>query len=401
MSKQSALCFILPAMLLILFAFQPKLIPTGHEILVQHFHQYVDEGVLPGTVIFLQKDGVLSKDVYGYQDVEEKVPMRENSVFRLASMTKPVLATAIMQLVEQQRILLDDRVSKYIPEVADMSVYDGSPAGVEQAYPMTIRHLLSHTSGSTSGLDFSAAGRAAHQYIAQQKINDLSSLTQAICGTQLAFQPGKGWAYGYSNDLLAAVLEQVTQQPIEEYLVENILQPLEMDHTRFQVQDKELLTTVYATKAERGLEPIETAETSRYANGKNFGRGNGGLVSTAGDYLNFCRMLLQNGQYKGKQILQASSVELMRKNAVPTEFLPFQVAGNKMLGQGYGFGFGVVGKQSPFGTAGDFYWPGALYTYFFVSPENNAIGIFMTQLHDRNKMGMIWDFHKLATQALN
>mgnify|MGYP003887711317 FL=1 len=217
----------------------------------------------------------------------------------------------------------------------------------------------------------------------------------------MAFQPGKGWAYGYSNDLLAAVLEQVTQQSIEQYLAENLLRPLEMDQTRFQVADKNLFTTVYATKTEGGLEAIETAATSRYTNGKNFGRGNGGLVSTAGDYLNFCRMLLQNGEYKGKRILKATSIELMRKNAIPKEYLPFQVAGNKMLGQGYGFGFGVVGEQSPFGTVGDFYWPGALYTYFFISPENSAIGIFMTQLHDRNRMGMIWDFHSLATQALN
>lgn len=400
MSKQNALCFFLPAMILLLPSIETYQEPPTHEALFQHFHQYVDDGILPGTVIFLEKDAVLSKDVYGFQDIEEKKTLTENSVFRLASMTKPIVAVAILQLKERGIIQLDDPVEEYIPAVASMSVFDGSDMGTAQASKMTIRHLLSHTSGSTSGLDFTEAGRTAHEYISKQTIQDLASLTEAICGTQLAFQPGQGWAYGYSNDLLAYIIEKVTHQSIEQYLIENILQPLEMHHTRFQAQDREQLTTIYGARPGGGLEPLETSSNSKYVNGKNFGRGNGGLVSTAGDYLNFCRMLLQQGQFKGKQILESTSVKLMMKNAVPKKYLPIEVAGNEMLGQGYGFGGGIVGAHSPFGTEGDFYWPGALYTYFFVSPKNNAIGIFLTQLHDRNRMGMLWEFHELATKAL-
>lgn len=401
MSKQNALCFFLPAMLLIFSSSDSLISPPDYQALYQHFHRYVDEEVLAGTVIFIEKDGILSKDIYGYQNREEAKPMTEQSIFRLASMTKPIIAAAILQLVERKLIHLTDPVSKYIPEVGNMSVYDGSELGVKQDGQMTIRHLLTHTSGITSGLDLTDAGVAAHQHISQQPINDLASLIKAICGTQLAFQPGEGWAYGYSNDLLAYIIERVTQLSIEQYLVNNILQPLEMVQTRFQVLDNEKLTTVYATQTVGGLEPIEPPANSKYTNGENFGRGNGGLVSTAGDYLNFCRMLLQQGQFKGKQILQPSSIALLSKNAIPEAYLHYQVAGNEMIGQGYGLGVGVVRGNSPFGAKGDFYWPGALYTYFFVSPENNTIGIFMTQLHDRNRMGMLWEFHQLVTSSIH
>lgn len=401
MYKQKALCFFLPVMLLTFLVSNTYMEPADHGALHQHFHQYVDDGILPGTVIFLEKDGILSKDVYGYQNIEEKKPLTEQSVFRLASMTKPIIATAILQLRERGLINVEDPVSEYLPEVGKMTVYDGSESGCQQRETMRIWHLLTHTSGSTSGLDLSAAGAAAHRYISQQQINDLAGLTKAICGTQLAFQPGKGWAYGYSNDLLASIIERVTKLPIEQYLSEYIFRPLEMSQTGFQVLDKDQLTTIYASQTNAGLKPVETSKNSKYTNGKNFGRGNGGLVGTAGDYLNFCRMLLQHGQFKGQQILKPASVALLRKNAIPEEYLPYQVAGNKMVGQGYGLGVGVVGEQSPFGTVGDFYWPGSLYTYFFVSPENNAVGIFMTQLYDRHKMGLLWEFHQLATAAMN
>lgn len=374
---------------------------NAYQNLINHFHAYVDNNELAGTLIFLEKDGVLTKDVYGYQDKETKKKLSENSIFRLASMTKPLVATAILQLVEKGTLKLDDPVSNYIPEVANMRVYDGTAEGKRPLTPMTIRRLLSHTSGITSGFDFSAAGKAAGEVMARQKANSLEELVKQICNTQLAFDPGEGWAYGYSNDLLAYIIERLTGQTIDKYLEENILKPLDMRHTSFLVENADLLASVYATVPEGGIKAIETGENSKYTNGENMPRGNGGLAGTAGDYLHFCQMILHKGTYKGRKILDPSSVEIMKKNVVKDQFFPIKVAANEMIGQGYGLGFGVVMDQSPFGTKGDLYWPGALYTYFFISPENKAIGIFMTQLYDFNKMGMIWEFHDLATKALD
>ncbi|MEZ4688436.1 MAG: serine hydrolase domain-containing protein [Bacteroidia bacterium] len=145
----------------------------GYEQLINRFHSYVDSGSLSGCLIFLEKEGQLKKDVYGYQDIETKAKLTEESIFRIASMTKPLVATAVMQLVEKGKLSLDDAVADYIPEVARMRVFDGTANGREQASTMTISHLLSHTSGITSGLDPSPAGKAAHAVFQNQSVNNL------------------------------------------------------------------------------------------------------------------------------------------------------------------------------------------------------------------------------------
>lgn len=370
-----------------------------YEDLLSHFHEYVDGGELAGTVMFLQQDDQLFTDAYGYLDIESRLPMNTNSIFRIASMTKPLVAAAVMKLVEEGKLTLDDPVKNYLPAVGKMRVYDGSKKGKKARQTMTIRHLLSHTSGSTSSLDVSDAGQAASKILSGKTVQNLPGLAAAICETQLAFEPGTGWAYGYSNDLVAAVVEKVSRMSIDDYLHKHILAPLEMRHTSFHVSDPNTLTSVYATLPEGGIQVIGSRDNNRYVNGKNFGRGNGGLTSTAGDYLNFCQMIMNQGRFKGKQILQAESVKLMMQNVLAPEIQPMKVGGMELTGQGYGLGLGVVQQDSPFGTVGDVYWPGALYTYFFVSPTQNSIGIFMTQLQDPTRMGLVWEFHDLATKA--
>ncbi|MEZ4688437.1 MAG: serine hydrolase domain-containing protein [Bacteroidia bacterium] len=220
------------------------------------------------------------------------------------------------------------------------------------------------------------------------------------CKTQLAFDPGNGWAYGYSNDLLALIIEKVEGKPFGEYFKTEVLEPLEMHHTGFQVQDVSRLTSIHAPGPDGKLRVIESNQHSRYVNGKNYPRGSGGLASTADDYMHVCRMLLNEGLYNGKRLLKPESVKLMMQNVVPAEHLPMKVAGNEMTGQGYGLGLGIVMEGSPFGAEGDVYWPGAVFTYFFVNPEEKTIAIFMTQLYDMSRMDLIWEFHDLATKAL-
>lgn len=370
------------------------------KTLKNHFHKYVEEGSLAGSVIFLEKNGLLTKDVFGYQNLETKVPMSENSIFRWASMTKPIIATAILQLAEKEKLDLDDPVALYIPKVSQMNVYDGTPNGRTPENTMTILHLLSHTSGSTSAYDFSLAGKAASNVLRKKEAANLNELVDAITETQLSFEPGEGWAYGYSNDLLAAIIEKVSGMSVEVYLSRFIFEPLEMNKTSFVVKDAQDLTSVYAPDQEGELKVIETNKKSRYVNGENFARGNGGLAGPAGDYLNFCRMILNKGTFNGKRLLKQASVELMMKNSVVEKYFPLKVASNELTGHGYGLGFGVIMNDAPLGTPGDVYWPGSLFTFFFISPEHQSIGIFMIQLRDLSRMGLIWEFYGLATEAV-
>ncbi|MEM7374993.1 MAG: serine hydrolase domain-containing protein [Bacteroidota bacterium] len=374
---------------------------TAYEHLLKQFHTYVDNGELAGTVIFLEKNGILTKDVYGYADTEKQTPISENSLFRFASMTKPLTATAIMQLVEKDKLSLDDPVATYIPAVAQMRVFDGTTSGRLPERTMTIRHLLSHTSGITSRFDFSDAGKAANKKMTGLETNTLEELIDLICQTHLAFEPGEGWAYGYSNDLLAYIVEKVSGTPIDVYFDKHIFQPLDMHHTSFQTSNPDMLTSLHATRPEGGIQVVESPANSQYVTGENMPRGNTGLIGTAGDYLNFCRMILNKGTWNAKLILTPASMKVMQENVVKKKFFPIQVASNEMYGQGYGLGVGVVMEQSPFGTKGDIYWPGAYYTYFFVNPEQETIAIFMTQLFDMSRMNMIWEFHDLATKALD
>ncbi|RMG28789.1 MAG: class A beta-lactamase-related serine hydrolase [Bacteroidetes bacterium] len=379
-----------------LLAQNQNLNPRAFEALCQHFHTYVDEGVLPGTLIYIEKEGVLNKDVYGFQDIARGIPMSESSIFRWASMTKPITATAIMMLVEAGKLQLDDAVSLYLPEVTNMSVYQGDS---RVGNIMTIRHLLSHTSGITSGFDRSAAGQAAAKQLAQARVHNLKELVAAVCSTQLAFEPGKGWAYGYSNDLLACIIERVSGMPVEQFFKQHIFEPLEMKHTAFQVKEVDALTSVYAPNEAGELLAVETAANSRYVNGQNFARGNGGLAGPASDYLNFCRMLLKGGTFRGRRLLSPESVRAMMHNEVGEEWLPLKILNTSLTGQGYGLGLGVLMPDAPFGHAGDVFWPGALYTYFFINTQQQTIGIFMTQMRDMSRMSMMGEFHDLATKA--
>ncbi len=369
------------------------------EKLCDHYHRYVDQQELAGIVLCIEKKGKLMKEVYGYQNMSTRKPMTESSLFRIASMTKPIIAVAIMQLVESNRIRLDDEAARYIPQISEMALYNGTPKGKKPNNVITIRHLLSHTSGSTSAFDNSDAGQAAGLLFKDRRVKNLEELTSLICKTQLAFEPGEGWAYGYSNDLLAAIIERVSGVPVDQYLKKYIFGPLQMHNTSFQAPDTNRLTSIHAFDVDGKMIPVGNLSESRYVNGSNFPRGNGGLVTTAGDYLNFCRMILNQGSFNNHHILKPETIELMTSNVVDERFKPIKIGNNELKGHGYGLGFGILDQDIGFGTKGDVYWPGLLYTYFFVSPQNDLIGIFMTQLLDPSKINLVFEFHDLATRV--
>ncbi len=369
--------------------------------LQSHFHKYVDDGVLAGTVMLMAKNDQIYMDKYGMQNIEESIPMSFETIFRLASMTKPITSTAVMMLVEEGRLQLDDPVGKYIPAFKKAKVYKAENKTEKLDTPITIRHLMSHTGGITSGFDPSPAGQLCAKKMKEKGPKNLEELVIALTETPLAFQPGEGWAYSYSTDVLAYVVEQVSGQPIDEFFQERIFDPLKMEDTGFQVSTEKVdrFSVLYATGKDGKLEVADAPGTSPFTNGTYFPRGNGGLTSTAGDYFRFAQMLLNKGSYDGVQILQPASVELMTQNHLPNHLKSISIGGKSFEGQAFGLGLGVLVDNPPFGSAGDFYWPGAAFTYFFVNPDNGTVAVFMTQLSDMTKMNLIWEFHDLASKV--
>ena len=377
--------------------------PPGFAQLTSHFHKYVDDGVLAGTVMLLGKGDLILMDKYGMQNIEEGNPMEYNTIFRLASMTKPITSVAVMMLVEEGKLQLDDPVEKFIPSFKRLQVYEAENKTAEPKSPMTIRHLLSHTGGITSGFDPSPAGQLCDQKMKERKPKSLEGLVNALSETPLAFHPGGGWAYSYSTDVLAYIIEQVSGEAIDQFFQKRIFDPLKMEDTGFQVPEEKIdqFASLYATGEGGKLILADAPKDSPYTNGTYFPRGNGGLTSTPIDYFRFAQMLLNGGEYNGKRLLQKETVELMSTNLLPQEQIPISIGGKALPGYGFGLGFGVLVGEPPFGSAGDFFWPGAAFTYFFVSPDNGTVAVFMTQLSDMSKMHLIGEFHGLANKVFN
>ncbi|HXF18567.1 MAG TPA: serine hydrolase domain-containing protein [Burkholderiales bacterium] len=349
----------------------------------------VDSGELPGAVVFIARDGqlVYAKS-FGWLDREKKIPMNNDAIFRLYSMTKPVVSVAAMMLVEEGKLGLQEPVSKYIPEFKEMKVgveskdAEGKPALtlVEAKRPITVQDLLRHTSGLTYGV--LGAPTAVKKLYNDANIFSqkwvLADFCRALAKLPLQFQPGTTWEYGHSTDVLGRVVEVVSGQTLDAFLAKHIFEPLKMPDTGFQVP---------AAKRARIAQPMpdvytgKTPELIDFGKPQTFFAGGHGLVSTAGDYLRFAQMLANGGELDGVRLLGPRTVEYMTSNHVNPQidkgltYLP---------GPGYGFGLGFAtridrGQSEWPGSPGDFYWGGYAGTYFWVDPAEELVPVFMTQ----------------------
>ena len=350
----------------------------------------VDSGELPGAVVLIARDGqlVYAKS-FGWQDREKKIPMRNDSIFRLYSMTKPVVSVAAMTLVEEGRLGLQEPVSKYIPEFKNMKVgveskdADGKPVLtlVDAKRQITVQDLLRHTSGLTYGV-LGAPNAVKKMYNDAEIFSQkwvLADFCRALAKLPLQFQPGTTWEYSHSTDVLGRVVEVVSGQTLDVFLAERIFEPLKMVDTAFQVPPE---------KQNRMAQPMPDVYTGKmpeliidFGKPQTFFAGGHGLVSTAGDYLRFAQMLANGGELEGARILGPRTVEYMTSNHVNAQidkgptFLP---------GPGYGFGLGFAtridrGQSEWPGSPGDFYWAGYAGTYFWVDPEEELVPVLMTQ----------------------
>ncbi|MCP3733448.1 beta-lactamase family protein [Sphingomonas sp. RP10(2022)] len=355
---------------------------------------YVDQGRIAGAVVQVQQDGrTVFSTAVGWRDKEAHDPMRQDSVFRIASQTKALTSVAAMMLMEEGKLLLSDPVGKYLPEWSSTTVAVPRPNGGYDVVPakrrITIRDLLTHTSGvSYGGGPAEKAWRDAGfmgWYWADRDAPVGFALAR-MASLPMAAQPGEQFVYGYSTDILGAIVEKVSGKTLDAVLRERLIEPLGMKDTAFYLpRDKaDRLAVVYSAKANaivRADDPGTWRDGSflgqgQYVEGPRAAfSGGAGLLSTAADYGRFLEMLRQGGTLDGRRYLGRKSVELMVSNQLTdAPYLP---------GKGFGLGFSIrtdVGKAGEPGSEGEFGWGGAYHSTYWVDPRERLTIVYLTQL---------------------
>ncbi len=339
----------------------------------KRLHQHVDEGKLPGTFMRVIKDGkVIYDDTYGQIDVANAKPTQENSLYRIFSMTKPITATAIMSLYDQGKLQLDDKVSKYIPEFAQTQVYkevDGKHSTEPQKNEMTIRHLLTHTSGIPYGWEKSYTDSIYNvkQFMTQDWT--IEQMAKDLATVPLKFQPGTKYNYGLGIDIAGYIVEVVSGKKLDDYFQSVIFDPLKMEDTAFYVPEKkkEQMAVIYVHDEDGKIKIFENKITLGVTEPPKLLLGGAGLISTLSDYEKFCRMLLNKGELNGKRVLSEKAVQMIMTDQFPSEV-------ETLPGMGHGLS-GTVKLDT-----GEYSWGGAAATKFWIDPSNNLIVIGYTQL---------------------
>jgi CubicO group peptidase (beta-lactamase class C family) len=336
-------------------------------------HSLVDERRLAGVTTLVARRGkVAAFDAYGFKDAAAKTPLTKDTIFRIASMTKPVAGVAMMMLWEEGKWQLDDPVHKHIPEFANLKVKAADGAIVPQTRPMTMRQLMSHTAGFDVSRGYEDANlQATH----------LQGMIDKLAKLPLAAQPGTDWRYGPSVNIQGYIVEKLARQPLDQFLSQRIFEPLQMKDTGFWVDVAKAgrVTKVHTYGPDKKIVPAP--QQSDPTRRPTFLSASGGLLSTTEDYFRFAQMLLNGGEYEGKRLLKVSTVELMRTNVL-NEGVLVDLYGPKEDGIGFGLDFAIVMDPAKANTPRgkhSFYWGGAFGTWFWIDPTNEVIVIGMIQ----------------------
>ena len=381
-------------------------------------HGWVDSGKLAGMVACVMRRGELAfAEVVGQADIERNKPMRPDTIFRIYSMTKPLTSTAIMMLYEEGRFQLDDPISKFIPAFANPRVMVGGSRGKIETVPaereITFRDLLTHTSGLTYG--FMESNPVDALYRGKDGIGDfleiqtsLKELVEKLAGFPLIAQPGKAWNYSVAIDVLGYLVEAISGQPFETFMVEKILKPLGMHDTNFFVpEDKhDRLAANYSVGPSGKLKLIDDPAKSRYRAPRAVNSGGGGLVSTAADYLRFCRFMLNRGELDGVRLLGRKTIELMTMNHLDGDMADMgtpRFSESTYTGIGFGLGFSVMidpAKAQIVGSPGEYAWGGAASTAFWIDPAEDMAVVLLTQLMPSSTYPIRRELRVLTYQAI-
>jgi CubicO group peptidase (beta-lactamase class C family) len=393
----------------------------------------VEKQQIAGAAAVVAKNGkIVYRANVGQRNVKNRLPISDDTIYRIASMTKPITSVAVMMLVEEGKLRLDDPLAKYVPEFGKARVIvtdlqNGKPARetFEPArQPITIHHLLTHTSGITYGF-FGREPVAEH--FKQAEVSDGLIETPGTIGDNVArlarvpllFHPGEKWEYGLNTDVLGRVIEVASGQELDRFFAERIFEPLKMTDTHFALpqEKRDRLAALYTTSEKRTIRPVGKESvrlgplvytaTVPLQEPYTFFSGGAGLVSTPDDYVRFCQMLLNGGELDGTRLLKRETVAQMTKNQIG-DLTPW--IGSHGLEFGYGFGITPEpGKQADVAPAGasketaspgTYSWGGIYGTYFFVDPKEQLVGVLMMQLHPNDQITLRQDFQRLVYEAL-
>ena len=348
--------------------------------------RFIDEGKLPGFVTLIARRGeVAYLDTTGYRDIEGKRPYEADTIVRIYSMTKPITSVALLMLYEQSLFNLHDPIYEFLPEFKEVTVYDeGETVPADQ--PITIQHLLTHTSGITYGNpEGSYVDRLYHEAKLRSNHRSIESVVKQIAELPLRFHPGTRWHYGMSTDVLGRLIEVISGQPLDQFIDEQICQPLGMVDSAFHIDPAKLdrFATLYHVTEENPLAVLDTPQESGYLPPVNVFYGGEGMVSTVSDYFRFSQCLLNKGTFNESRILGRKTVERMRMNHLLLELMPVRFEFSEPF-YGLGFGLGVspmvdIAQSGIMGSNGDHGWGGYAETVFWIDPQEEMIVINMTQ----------------------
>lgn len=357
--------------------FSSKRLETAHEV----FKANVEAKRSPGSVLLIARNGKIAfYDAVGFQDRAAGTPMKKDSIFRIASMSKPITTVAAMILAEEGKIDVGAPVAQYLPEFKDVKV---GPEGAPPKRPMTIQDLMRHTSGLTYGLFGNSPVDQMYRKAPIFTAPSLEAMVKTIASMPLLHQPGEFWEYSVGVDVLGRVVEVASGKDLDTFVHERITGPLKMADTGFWVKPESLSRLAKADGAQNA--PFEDATKK-----PNIFSGGGGMLSTAGDYARFCQMLLNGGELEGVRILSPKTIALMTSDQLDSKVerhTPVALALTSFgpipeMGTSFGLGFAVrvdPGRNPMPGSVGDYSWTGISGTLFWVDPQTKLVAVLLTQ----------------------
>jgi CubicO group peptidase (beta-lactamase class C family) len=365
----------------------------------------VDEGKYAGMTLLLARNGrIVDWQNYGLRDLEQRLPFEKDTIVRIYSMSKILTSVAALTLHEEGRLKLDDPVSKYLPAFGKPQVMTGgtvqAPTLTPAKTPITIKHLLTHTAGFLYGFGDTPVEKV-YQKSDMFQAASMDEFVARAAKLPLAHEPGTRFRYGISTDVLGAVIEKISGQPLDEFVEQRITKPLGMVDTGYDVPPEKMgrLAKVYQRKDGKFV-PADPVAASFAEKGRGFPTGGAGMFSTAGDYARFAQMLLNQGELDGVRILGRKTVELMTSNHL--NHLP-RVTHEFSEADGFGLGVYVrldLAKSNQLGSAGTFGWSGAATTNAVMDPQEKLVAILMAQHFPFNEDDLFWHVTTLTYGAL-
>ena len=361
------------------------------ELLNETMHSFVDNNDISAIQTAILKNGkLIHYDSYGNSDISEKNTLKSDDIFRIASMTKPIVSVGLMMLHEEGKFELDDPVYKYIPEFKNLSVQRRKKIKPAKNHIKVI-DLLRHSAG------FNFKGPEDYR----KTINlTLEEYTKEAAKNPLKFEPGTTWWYSYATDICGYLIEVLSGQKLDVFLKKRIFDPLEMNDTFFEIpKDKlERLTTLYIVDKEKKLISFDDKSNTPFKDKVVLLNGSGGLLSTTDDYLKFASMLLNNGSFKNNQLISKETLDLMKvDHSLGLKYKKLAFGKKK----GFGLGFEIVKEEdTKFGSKGTFGWGGMFGTYFRVDPKENMVIIYMTQSFETYRLKIADKFRSLIYDSI-